>query len=194
MLPPGPGFPRPRRLTLLAACLALLVAGAVPSRGLAQAAGAGAAVPGATMQAYRGFLPGVAYREFAARAAALAADDPLVCNTSRRTAQLMECGLLIRDPSDTATFYVSAYVLEGHVAMVSLGDSGGPALVERVSRELAARYGRGARTGTSSTEWTYGRKVVRFNWRGRGDQRWVYITLEDRDVTDRISRYVRRGR
>jgi hypothetical protein len=36
--------------------------------------------------------------------------------------------------------------------------------------------------------------VVRFNWRGRGDQRWVYITLEDRDVTDRISRYVRRGR
>jgi hypothetical protein len=59
---------------------------------------------------------------------------------------------------------------------------------------LTARIGPGAATGVSTMEWVYGRQVVRFNWRGRGSQRWIYITLEDRDVMDRISRYVRRSR
>ena len=154
--------------------------------------------PGAAAQAsaptYRGFAPGARYREFAERARALAGAGSLVCNTSRRTAQLMECGVAIRDPADGATFYLSAFVLEGRVAMVSLGDSGGPPLVERVRRDLSAHFGAGHRTGVSTVEWVYGRQVVRFNWRGRGAQRWIYITLEDRDVTDRINRYARRVR
>lgn len=144
--------------------------------------------------AYRGFTPGASYREFAERASALAGTEPLVCNTSRRTAQLMECGAAIQDPTDSASFYLSAFVLEGRVAMVSFGDSGGPPLVERMRRDLKALYGPGRETGVGTVEWTYDRRVVRFNWRGRGTQRWVYLTLEDRDVTDRISRYVRRTR
>jgi hypothetical protein len=142
---------------------------------------------------YRGFAPGVAYGAFAERARTLAVADPLVCNTSRRTAQLMECGVVIRDPADSARFYLSAFVLEGRVAMVSFGDSGGPSLVDRLRRDLTARFGAGQQTGASTVEWAYGRRVVRYNWRGRGTQRWVYVTLEDRDVTDRITRYVRRA-
>src|SRR5438128_95705 len=74
---------------------------------------------------YRGFSPGMAYRDFATRAQALARRDTLRCNTSKKTAQLMECGVQIRDPSDSTNFYLSAYVIEGKVAMLSFGDSGG---------------------------------------------------------------------
>jgi hypothetical protein len=145
-------------------------------------------------QVYRGFAAGAAYREFADRARVLASGDPLVCNTSRRTAQLMECGLMIRDPSDSASFYLSAYVLEGRVALVSFGDSGGPALVDRTRRDLTARFGPGKKTGHSTIEWTYGRRLVRFSWRGRGSARWIYVTLSDHDVMDRIASYVQRKR
>jgi hypothetical protein len=142
--------------------------------------------------AYRGFTPGSAYREFAERARALAHRESLVCNTSRNTAQLMECGVLIRDPSDSATFYLGAYVLEGKIALVSFGDSGSAALVDRLRRDLTTRFGPGKQTGYGTVEWVYDRQVVRFNWRGRGTARWVYITLWDRDVMDRIGNYVRR--
>ncbi|MGH7698917.1 MAG: hypothetical protein ACREMJ_00125 [Gemmatimonadales bacterium] len=146
----------------------------------------------ATAAVYRGFAPGAVYRDFAERARALAVGDPLVCNTSKQTAQLMECGVVIRDPADSATFYLSAYVLEGRVAFVSFGDSGAAPLVDRVRADLAARFGAGKRTGYSTLEWTYGRQVIRFNWRGRGQTRWIYVTLWDGDVMDRISRYVNR--
>lgn len=155
------------------------------------------AVPGAlgaqsTITDYRGFAPGAPYRDFAERARALAQRDPLVCNTSRRTAQLMECGVVIRDPADSATFYLSAYVLEGKVALVSFGDSGSTPLVDRIRADLTARFGPGKRTGHSTVEWVDGRHVARLNWRGRGLARWVYITLWDQDVMDRISKYVTR--
>ena len=142
--------------------------------------------------AYRGFAPGATYREFSERARALAQRDPLVCNTSRRTAQLMECGVQIRDPSDSADFYVSAYVLEGKVALVSFGDSGSAPLVDRTRRDLTARFGPGKQTGHSTLEWVDGQSVARLNWRGRGAARWIYITLWDRSVMDRISKYVSR--
>ena len=164
-----------------------IVALALPGALLAQA------VPQA---AYRGFAPGAAYRDFVQHARALALRDPLVCNTAKHTAQVMECGVVIRDPSDSATFYLSASVIEGHVAMLSFHDSGGPALVDRLRRDLTGRFGPGRRTGRSTIEWAYegGRKVIRFNWRGRGNARWIYVSLEDRDVTDRISKYVHRRR
>ena len=99
------------------------------------------ATPVSFSPAYRGFSPGRPYREFAERARALAQRDTLRCNTSRKTAQLMECGVTIRDPSDSARFYLSAYVLEGKIAMVSLTDSGGPPLVQWARRDLSKRFG-----------------------------------------------------
>ena len=88
--------------------------------------------------AYRGFVLAAPYGEFTARARLLAEPQttPLVCNTSRRTAQLMECGAPIRDPADSARFYLAAYVLEGQVAFLSFGDSGSAPLVERLQRDL----------------------------------------------------------
>ena len=141
---------------------------------------------------YRGFAPGRPYREFAERARALAQRDTLRCNTSRKTAQLMECGVMIRDPGDSARFYLSAYVLEGKIAMVSLTDSGGPTLVQWARRDLSKRFGPAHRRERSMMEWTSGRRVARLNWRGRGAARWISITLRDDDVMDRIANYVTR--
>ena len=145
-----------------------------------------------TQAAYRGFAPGAPYREFVERARAVTLKDPLVCNTAKKTAQIMECGVVIRDPADSATFYLSASVIEGRVSMLSFHDSGGPALVDRMRKDLTTRFGPGKRTGRSTIEWAYGRKVIRYNWRGRGNARWIYVSLEDRDVTDRIAKYVQR--
>jgi len=142
---------------------------------------------------YRGFTPGRSYQEFAERARTLSSRDTLRCNTSRKTAQLMECGVMIRDPQDSARFYLSAYVLEGKVAMVSLTDSGGPRLVEWARRDLSARFGPSHRRERSMLEWASGRRVVRLNWRGRGNARWISITLRDDDVMDGIKRYVPRA-
>jgi hypothetical protein len=151
-----------------------------------------AAARTALSPSYRGFTPGRSYQEFAERARTLARRDTLRCNTSRRTAQLMECGVMIRDPSDSARFYLSAYVLEGKVAMVSLTDSGGPRLVEWARRDLTNRFGPAHRRERSMLEWTSGRRVIRLNWRGAGPARWISITLRDDDVMDGISKYVRR--
>ncbi len=147
------------------------------------------------MPSYRGFAPGAPYREFATRARALTRPgaDPMVCNTSRKTAQLMECGVVIRDPSDSASFYLGAYVLEGKVAMVSFGDSGGVPLVDRLKKDLTARFGRPNAVKNGTWQWNYGRgaQTLRFNWRGRGPTRWIFITLWDKRVMDGIARYVR---
>ena len=180
-----------------------LVALLIPSAALAQdtpAATARPATPAAPT--YRGFAPGAPYRDFVERARALAVGDTLRCNTSRNTAQLMECGVSIRDPADSAQFYVSAYVLESNVAMVAFYDSAGfggggggaaagAALVDRTKRSLASVFGQPRPIGHSGWEWRYGRQVVRFNWRGRGTARWISITLTDNDVLDRIGRYVK---
>lgn len=146
---------------------------------------------------YRGFTPGRSYQEFAERARSLARRDTLRCNTSRSTAQLMECGVMIRDPADSAPFYLSAYVLEGKIAMLSFYDSSGSAgrrLVEKTQRDLVARFGAPHRRERSMYEWTSGRRVVRLNWRGAAQWRVVSIMLTDADVMDRISRYVQRGK
>jgi hypothetical protein len=144
----------------------------------------------ALVPSYRGFTPGRSYKEFAERARLLASRDTLRCNTSRNTAQLMECGVMIRDPQDSARFYLSAYVLEGKVAIVSLQDSGGPRLVEWARRDMSARFGPSHRRERSMLEWRSGRRVVRLNWRGRGNARWISIMLQDDDVVDRIARYI----
>jgi hypothetical protein len=147
--------------------------------------------------AYRGFALRAPVAEFSARAQEISAPQatPLICNTSRRTAQLMECGALVRDPVDSAGFYVAAYVLEGRVAFLSFGDSGSAALVERTQHHLESRFGRPHASRAGMWEWRSagGREVVRLTWRGRGAARWIYIALWDEPLMDRISRYVPRA-
>ncbi len=141
--------------------------------------------------AYRGFAPGVSYRDFAEHARALSRQGatPLACNTSRRTAQLMECGVLIRDPVDNAGFYLGAYVIEGRVAMISFGDSGSARLVERVQRELRGSLGPPHAAARGTWQWKNGRRILKLNWRGRGNARWIYVQMEDGDLLARISHY-----
>ena len=144
--------------------------------------------------AFRGFAAGVTYREFAQRARTLqaASDKPMVCNTARRTAQLMECGVLLKDPADGAQFYLAAHFTDGRAGLISFGDSGTTARVDALQRELRARFGAPASTGQGLWEWRYakGRQMVRFNWRGRGASRLMYVTLTDMDVMDRVGQYV----
>src|SRR5438105_4873863 len=122
---------------------------------------------------YRGFTPGISYRAFIERARALADSDVVRCQTSPRTAQIMECGVVIRDPGDRARFYLSAHFVEGNADVVALydsagfGDARGVALVNRTKQGLTRVFGRPRPIGKSGWEWRYGRKVVRFSWRGR---------------------------
>jgi hypothetical protein len=183
------------------AFLAVLALGAAPAAiGQTPAVAPAPAPP----PAYRGFTPGATYHDFAARANALAVRDTvkhttqlLVCNTSKRTAQLMECGVIIRDPADSARFYLSAYLLEGKVAMVALydsagfGDRRGPALVARAQRDLQRALGPGRPIRRGTWEWRYpAGRVVRLAWRSRGDARWISITLTDQQVMAGIRRYL----
>ena len=144
---------------------------------------------------YRGFATGVAYRDFAERARALARPgDLLVCNTGRKSAQIMECGVLIKDSTDGASFYLTAFVIEGKIAIVSLGDSGTAALVDRTKGDLAQHFGAPRQIRAGMWEWRSGRKATRFSWRGRGSTRWIYIQLQDDALVDDIARYARASR
>src|SRR6266852_6553877 len=140
---------------------------------------------------YRGFRSGMTYTDFAARARTLAHNDVFTCQTMRSTAQVMDCGVRARDPADSDDFYLSANVIDGRASVISLMDSGGVALVKRTQDDMRRQLGPTQRLGRSMWEWTSGkgRRFIRFNWRGRADWRVISITLNDRDVMDRIRRY-----
>src|SRR5260370_6081661 len=93
--------------------------------------------------AARGFTHGMSYRDFSAQARALAPtqDDILVCQTMRQSAQVMDCGVRMRDPVDTARFYLSANVIEGRTSVISFVDSGKVALVRRTQDDLRKHLG-----------------------------------------------------
>src|SRR5437667_163730 len=74
---------------------------------------------------YRGFTPGISYRAFIERARALADSDVARCQTSPRAAQVMEGGVVVRDPGDRARFYLSAHFVDGNADVVALYDSAG---------------------------------------------------------------------
>ncbi len=145
---------------------------------------------------YRGFSPGIAYRDLLLRAQTLAEPGalPLICNTSRHTAQLIECGGYIRDPADSARFYLSAHVIAGRVDFISFGDSGTAELVERRQQELTGRFGAPHRLKNGLWEWqpaaSEGGQVVRFAWRGSGAARWIYVSLWDPSVMKGIQSFV----
>jgi hypothetical protein len=141
---------------------------------------------------YRGFRTGQPYREFAQRARALqvAVRQPLICSTARRTAQVMECAVRIRDSVDGVVLQLAAHFIDGRAGFVSFGDSGDAALVERMQREARALFGPPSAMARGTWEWRAGRQFTRLNWRGRGAARWVYLTLTDLDVLERIAPYV----
>jgi len=141
--------------------------------------------------AYRGFTPGMGYRDFASQARAIAQTDRdiLACQTMKRSAQVMDCGVRVRDPVDSARFYLSANVIEGRISVISFIDSGNVALLKRTQADLRKRLGAPQRRERSMWEWSRGRRFIRLNWRGARDWRVVSITLNDRDVMDQIARY-----
>jgi hypothetical protein len=141
--------------------------------------------------AYRGFSTGMSYRAFAERARGLSSRDAQRCNTSDNTAKLMECGVMIRDPTDNARFYLSAYVIDGTVAMISFGDSGDARLLARTRQDLERHFGP-PRSRPTSLEWKDGRRVVAFTWRGRRSARWFYINLRDDGLLQGTAPYVKR--
>ncbi|HKW40807.1 MAG TPA: hypothetical protein VJN39_06125 [Gemmatimonadales bacterium] len=146
---------------------------------------------------YRGFSPGISYRAFVERARTLADGDALRCETSRSTAQVMECGVVIRGPGTAPRCYLSASFVEGNAHTVAFfdsagfGDKHGVTLVERTKRELTGLFGRPRLAKKGAWEWRYGRRLVRFNWRARNTARWVSIMLLDLDVMDRIAAYAK---
>src|SRR5690348_12478351 len=191
---------RPIYWVMRFARMALLLALA-PTIGRAQAPASGSPPPSRptttpALPVYRTFTPGMSYRAFVEHARALADSDVLRCQTSPHTAQVMECGVVIRGPRDAARFYLSAHFIEGNADVMAFydsagfGDKRGVPLVDRTKKELTALFGRPRPVGKSGWEWPYGQRAVRFSWRGRGTARWVSITLTDRDVMDRISAYV----
>src|SRR5207244_3056616 len=119
-----------------------------------------------TQPVYRGFTPGISYRAFVERAQALSDSDVLRCQTSPRTAQVMECGVVIRDPKDAARFYLSAHFIDGNADVVAFydsagfGDRRGVALLDRTKKELARLFGRPRPIGKSGWEWPYGRRAA----------------------------------
>lgn len=153
--------------------------------------------PALPVPIYRGFTPGISYRGFVERARTLADGDTLRCQTSRRTAQVMECGVVIRGPGQAPRCYLSASFVEGNAHTIAFydsagfGDRRGVPLVDSTKRELIRLFGRPRPIGKSGWEWRYGRRRVRLAWRGRGTARWVSVQLLDLDVMDRIRRYAK---
>ncbi len=174
--------------------LLLLVVQVAPGGPPAPAPGAApsaTAKPAAEAFSYRGFAPGMPYRDFATKARAMARPKEILgCQTMKSTAQVMDCGVRVRDPSDSAAFYLSANVIEGRTSVISFIDSGKVSLLKRRQNDMRKQLGHPTRRERSMWEWTNGRRFIRLNWRGGQDWRVVSITLNDLDVMNRIASYV----
>jgi hypothetical protein len=145
----------------------------------------------ARVPSFRGFPAGLSLAYFTTRARALTRSGatPLLCNTATKTAQVMECGVIMHDPADGAEFYVSGHFIDGRADVVSFGDSGSTDLLTRVQHELTIRYGRPGIVGRGVWKWVFGRQFVALTWRTRGPQRWIFVQLTDMDVMSGIHRY-----
>ena len=147
--------------------------------------------PAVPLFGYRGYTPGMAYRDFATKARAMARPkEVLGCQTMKSSAQVMDCGIRVLDSADSAAFYLSANVIEGRTSVISFIDSGKVSLVTQRQNELRQQLGAPQRRERSMWEWTNGPRFIRLNWRGAQDWRVVSITLNDREVMNRIASYV----
>src|SRR2546427_5908639 len=116
----GPGAPGARFVwaayidrvaTLRRALLAVVAPGVIAAQVTARPP---ASSPLPPSPPYRGFSPGIRYRAFVERSPALAHSDVLRCHSSPHTAQILECGVAIRDPRAAARFYLNAPFVEGN--------------------------------------------------------------------------------
>src|SRR5258708_24649095 len=98
------------------------------------------------------------------------------------TAQVMDCGVRVRDPVDSARFYLSANVIEGRTSVIAFVDSGKVALVPRTQDQMRRQLGAPHRRERSMWEWTKGRRFIRLNWRRRQDWRRISIPLHRPDA------------
>ncbi len=137
---------------------ALLLVATGPVTGVSQTPPAPAPAPArppVAAPAYRGFTPGISYRDFLERARPLADSDFVRCQTSPHTAQVMECGVVIRGPNDAARFYLSAHFIEGNADVVAFydsagfGDKRGVPLVDRTKTACSAGRTRSERAAGS---------------------------------------------
>jgi len=137
--------------------------------------------------AYRGFAPGMAYRDFASRARSIAQGDSdiLACQTMHNTAQVMDCGVRVRDPVDSARFYLSANVIESRTSVIAFVDSGKVALVRRTQDEHAQAPRYAAAPRAQHVGMDQGATVHPAQLAGRPEWRVISITLNDRDVLAR---------
>src|SRR5256884_2168789 len=160
---------------------ALLLGAIIPATAVTQTPPGPARPPLATPE-YRGFTPGISYRAFVERARTIADSDVGRCQPSPRTAQVMECGVVIRGPSDASWFYLSAHFIEGNADVVAFydsagfGDRRGVPLVARTKQELTRLFGRPRPIGKSGWEWRYRPPAVRVNWRGAGPAPSGFLT------------------
>jgi len=181
-----------RTLTLTLLLVPGLLAGQATPAAPAAAPPAPAAPAATGLLPYRGFHAGVSAADFELRARKITRPGatPMLCNTSTRTAQVMECGVIIHDPDDGAEFYLSGHFIDGKADVVSFGDSGTTELVLKTQRELRTHYGTPHPVGTAAWEWRQGHQFVRLTWRARGARRWIFIQLTDTDVMRGIGHYV----
>src|SRR2546428_1227920 len=169
---------------------ALLLTALIPAGAVTQAPTAPARPP-ASGPVYRGFTPGISYRAFVERARTLADSDVVRCQTSPRTAQVMECGVVIRGPDDAARFYLSAHFVEGNADVVAFydsagfGDKRGVPLVDRTKKELGRLFGRPRPIGKSGWEWGHGPQAPRLHRRRRGAARGGVLTPIGKGPSDR---------
>jgi len=138
--------------------------------------------------AYRGLEPGVSFADFALAASRLMAGDSLTCRTSPRTAALMECGTTITEAAGRLT--LSAFVISGQIALLSVTDSGGPDLVARWRDSLTGSWGPGTETNRAMIQWADGGRVARLTWRTAGEMRWIALTVAHDETLARIENFV----
>src|SRR5437879_8566437 len=79
----------------------------------------GTAGPALATPAYRGFAPGSSYRAFVERARTLADSDVVRCQSSPRTAQVMEWGVVLSGASEADRFSLCVQFDEGNSGVVA---------------------------------------------------------------------------
>lgn len=138
---------------------------------------------------YNGLEPGLQLTAFLERSDTLVPREAVLCQTSPRTAAIMECGAeLTRD--DGRQLYLAIQVIGGTVSMVSLTDGGREGTAAYWQEHLRAEFGQGTATRRNMIQWVRGDTVARLTWRGRGDGERVSLTITHDPTMARITEYL----
>lgn len=138
---------------------------------------------------YLGLEPGVQLAAFLEQLGTVASRDAVVCQTSPRTAHIMECGVPISDPAGH-NVYLSLHSIGGTVAMVAVTDEGGARLIEAWRDRLRAQFGDGTATRRHMVQWVHGDTVARLTWRGTAERQRVSLTIAHDPTIAKINDYL----